>query len=113
MATVRIQRASESPVNLADAQAFTDEFRIAYDAAELKAKKKAKNPQDEMLKMQRYCRYIENKLKKKYKLYEEIEMPKNAKGWAALIKQYGNAIIVATAMRNEKEVVLVIMDAQQ
>jgi len=112
MAKVKIQRASETPVKPEEAQQFTDEFRAAYDRAEAKAKKKAENPQQEMLMMQRFLRYVEHSLRKKYKLTEEIEMPKTAKAWAALIKQYGSAIIVATTMRNEKEVVLVIMDAQ-
>lgn len=108
---VRIQRASESPVNPEEAKMFSDEFAIAYDKAEIKAGKKAQNPQQHMLKLQRYLRYIEYNLKLKYKLYEIVEMPTTAKAWCALITKAGSAVLVATAMRNDREIVLVIMDA--
>lgn len=111
MAKLKLQRVSETPVDPNESKMFSDEFAAAYDKAEIKAKAKAQNPQQVMLKMQRYCRYIEHNLRKKYKLHQEVEMPTSKKGWAQLLKQFnGSPIMLASTMRNENEIVGVIVD---
>lgn len=107
---LKLQRISETPVNPEDSVKYSDEFRTAYDKAEIKSKLKDRNPQQQMFYMQRALRYIEFKLRKKYELYAEVDWPTNQKQWAMLLKRFGNAIMVAPTVKDENVVVGVIVD---
>lgn len=107
---LKLQRISETPVNPEDSAKFTEEFRLAYDKAETKSRLKNRNPQQQMVYLQRALRYIEFKLRGKYKLHEEVDWPTSQKAWAALLKKFGNAIMMAPTVKDENTVVGVIVD---
>lgn len=113
---IRTQRMSGLPVDPDCAKLFQEEFQVGYDDA-LSRHAKSRNEDGtinfkaiDMLAVQEDVGKLEAALKVKYKVEGEVEFPKNAKQWNALIQQYQSPILIANSSERPEELVLVIFD---
>jgi hypothetical protein len=113
---IRTQRMSGLPVDPASAKLFEDEFKVGYDDA-LSRHAKSRNEDGtvnfksiDMLSVQEDIAKLEAALKLKYKVEGEVQMPKNAKQWNALIQVYQAPLLVANSSERPEELVIVIFD---
>lgn len=107
---------SGQPANPEHIEAFNKEWQEGYDTLE---KKHTVPPADgegikfqpvDMLSLQEDLAKLETELKAKYKAEGEIELPKTAKAWVALIKEIGSPLMLANPLDKPDEVIVVIMD---
>ena len=116
MAKLKIYRQSGSPVAPDMQQKYDEEFKAAFDKCELKADKVfqknvgylTKVPR--MIVMQRLLRYAERSLVKKYNGQAEVELPKSAKAWSALLSKFGDTPLLVAKSADGEALVLILMD---
>lgn len=113
---LRIQRMSGLPVDPDCVKLFQEEFQVGYDAA---LSKNANGLNEDgtinfkavdMLGVQEDVAKLDAALRLKYKVEGEVEFPKNAKQWNALIEQYQSPLLIANSSENPNELVMVIFD---
>lgn len=113
---IRTQRMSGLPVDPDCAKLFDQEFKVGYDEA--MSKHATSRHEDgtvdfksiDMLAVQADIAKLEMALKLKYKVEGEVDFPKNAKQWDALIKQYEAPLLIANSAENPKELLIIIFD---
>lgn len=115
MSKVQIIKQSGKPVDAEDARKFDEEFRVLYDKSESKAESLLKKPRfaskHVMQLIERYLRFSEHLLNKKYNQDSFVQLPKTAKAWRDLISKHDNIPIMVAKRSDKKATVLVIMDS--
>lgn len=116
---LRVYRQSGSPINPESEQLYNAEYGALYDKCELKASsmfvkehgKLKRIPR--MIMLQRLLRFAERSLIRKYGGNDEVELPKTAKAWTALINKYGETPLMLAKEQNSGRLVLLLMDNLQ
>jgi len=115
---VKLMRLTGRPVDQAVLEAYEADFKVGFDAA---MRKHAQPGQEDvadtmqlkavdMLSVQTELQALDKDLLTKYKVTEEVEMPKTLKAWKALLARVEAPLMLAQSSENPKELVLVIVD---
>ena len=113
---LKIYRQSGSPVAPEHQDAYTEAYRITYDRCEAKADKLFLKKSGHltlvphMIMLQRYLRFAERGLMKKFSGNDEVELPRTAKAWTALISKFGDTPLMLAKEQNTGKLVLLLMD---
>ena len=83
---VTIIKQSGSPVNESEAKKFLDEWREGFD--------KLFEAGGDMPTVTEEAKKFEEKLLKKYKLEEKVDLPKSLKAWKELLDNHKSGIMV-------------------
>lgn len=103
---LEVYRQSGQPVS-GDAQAlYKTEWQAFYDKAAARAGLN-------MLSLQRFLRYGERQLTLKHNVKVEVDIPKSAKAWMALLATYEDTPLMMAKTTDGKKLVLIIMDVFQ
>jgi hypothetical protein len=112
-------RQSGRPVDAAKADAYEADWKVGYDAVELKAeavyqKKTGKLiTTPKMIIMQRMLRMLERKLTLKYGSEEMIDVPKSEKAWHSLVSRFEDQPILIAKRVGSERLIAIIMDQMQ
>ena len=115
MKKLKLYRKSGSPVNLEDREAYAAAWRSFFDKADARAKAKHEGGQftdQYAILIQRFLRYGERQLVRKFNVEVEVELPKSAAGWKKLMDQYEQVPIMVAVNQKDGSVVGVLMDEQ-
>lgn len=102
---IQIMRMSTLPVELEALEAYKAEWTVGFDAA------KAKHGND-MLSLQADLQALETELLSRYSATGQVDLPKTAKAWKALMASFDAPIMIARSSEGKNEMVLVIVDTQ-
>lgn len=113
---IKLYRQSGTPVDPAQQQEYTEAHRVMYDKCDAKAEavfqkttgRLTRVPR--MLVLQRLLRYAERGLVRKFNGDAELELPKTAKAWSALISTYGDTPLMVAKESSSGKLVLLLMD---
>jgi len=103
MAKIQLLRASGTPVRIEDNEAYRQAYRDMFD-------KCAERAGSNMTKMQRFLKFCDRQLIKKYNPDVFIDMPQTHEELCELYDTYGPLQLMMLA--NKPECVYVIMDMQ-
>lgn len=103
MSILKLYRKSGDPVNKADRDAYSAEWKTFFD-------KVSDRVGLDMLKKQRMLAFGERQLIKKHNKEVVVDMPSTKEAWAELISTYEDTPIMLARTTDGKEVVAIIMD---
>lgn len=109
MADIKLIRWSGRPPELADLEAYENEFKANYDRiyAELQAKGAV-----DMLEMQAQLAELDKQLNAKYTLIVSVPFPRSRKAMTSLVDRFGAPVMAARAQDGTNELILVVYDKQ-
>jgi len=116
---IELHRQTGRPVDAEKILKFEADWKAYFDKAELRAKERAlefvktKSKNDQyMVCFQRFLRWGEFLLGKKYGTFETIDLPQTEDDWLNLSKKYGHAIMLGVREDNGR-LAIILLDQSQ
>lgn len=113
---IQVYRQSGMPVNESDQAGYTAEWKAFYDKAEARAKERFSDDNESepyFMLLERYLRYGERQLVKKYNVAVEVELPKTVRGWTKLMETYQDTPVILARRQDSGKLILIIADTLQ
>jgi hypothetical protein len=113
---LKIYRQTGQPVDVEMQQQYTESYRTMYDRCEAKADKLFQKKSGylkllpHMIMLQRYLRFAERELVRKFNGNVEIELPKSPRAWRKLIESYGDTPVMIAREQHTGGIILLLMD---